>query len=143
MLLLVLLGLAMAGCGQSPKSPVTAKTQPAAPTANAAAVPMENVGEADFQARVLQSPIPVLVDFWASWCGPCQTQSPIVERIGGRYTGRLRTFRVNVDSAKSLTERYQISAIPTLILFRDGKIVASRTGLSTETELAQMLDKAL
>ena len=104
---------------------------------------VENIAEDDFDVKVLQSEIPVLVDFWAPWCGPCQTQGPIVEKVGAKFTGKLKIVKVNVDSAKAIVGRYQIVSIPTLIVFKGGKVVLNRTGLTSEGELTAMIEKLL
>jgi thioredoxin 1 len=82
---------------------------------------VKKVNEENFQEVVLQSEVPVLVDFWAEWCGPCRTLAPIVEGVAEQYAGAARVVKLNVDDNPSLVQRYRVQAIPTLILFQDGE----------------------
>jgi thioredoxin 1 len=82
---------------------------------------VREVNEHDFDQVVLQSKTPVLVDFWAEWCGPCRTLAPIVEAVAEQYAGTARVVKLNVDDNPSVMERYRVEAIPTLILFQDGE----------------------
>ncbi len=84
-----------------------------------------------------------LVDFWAPWCPPCRTQGPIIDRLATAYKGRARVAKLNVDENKSATDRFSISSIPTLIVFKDGKKVEQFVGLRSEAALKAALDKHL
>jgi thioredoxin 2 len=88
----------------------------------------------------LQASVPVLVDFWAPWCGPCRVVSPVVERIGREDAGRLKVIKLNVDDAPELSERYEIRGIPLLVLFRDGAEVDRLVGAVPQQQLRQWLD---
>ncbi|MBC7288555.1 MAG: thioredoxin [Armatimonadetes bacterium] len=99
--------------------------------------------EANFDETVSKKGTVVLVDFWAPWCGPCREQGPIVEDIAKDYAGRAVVGKVNVDENEPLARRFGIEAIPTLIVFKDGKEVARKVGLTEKKELAAMLDRAL
>ena len=86
------------------------------------------VTQANFESEVLQSGVPVLVDFWAAWCGPCRTIAPIVEELAGEYGGRLKVVKVDVDENQDVSIQYGVQSIPTLILFKDGQPVERLVG---------------
>ena len=83
---------------------------------------------ANFDAEVLQSPIPVLLDFWAAWCGPCRMLGPMVEQLATEYSGRLKVGKVNVDEEADLSSRHSVVSIPTLVVYKEGKIVNQAVG---------------
>ncbi len=93
------------------------------------------VTETDFDAVVLQSEIPVLVDFWAPWCAPCKKISPIVDDIGTGNVGRLDVVKLNIDESPAIAARYGVTAIPTLAVFSGGEVVQSITGLKSKAAL--------
>ncbi len=101
------------------------------------------LSEANWQREVLESPEPVLVDFWAEWCGPCLRLAPIVEQIAQEYAGRLKVGKLNVDENPEVAQRYGIMSIPTLLLFQGGRPVESIVGLQPKAALTRRIDAAL
>jgi thioredoxin len=104
---------------------------------------LPDVTEATFQTQVLGSDKPVLVDFWAPWCGPCRMLSPVVEKVAGRLGDRVTFLKLNTDENPSVTGQYQVAGIPALILFKGGRAVDRIVGFVPEQTIVQMLDKHL
>ncbi|MCL4855109.1 MAG: thioredoxin [Bryobacteraceae bacterium] len=96
--------------------------------------------DASFDKDVLNSEVPVLVDFWAEWCGPCRMMSPAVEALAADYAGKLKVGKVNVDDNGGTAMRYNIRGIPTLLLFKGGQVVEQRVGAIGKSELQKMVD---
>ena len=101
------------------------------------------VNDANFEQEVLKSSLPVLVDFWAPWCGPCRAIAPIIEEIAAQYDGKLKVAKLNVDEAPATPGRYGIRAIPTLILFKDGQVYDQITGAVPRSVIEEIIKKAL
>ncbi len=89
-----------------------------------------DVGDEDFESQVLKSQIPVLVDFWAPWCGPCHMAAPVLEKISQRYRGRLKVCKLNVDDGRRTATEYGIMSIPTLNIFKDGQVIDQIIGVT-------------
>ena len=89
-----------------------------------------NVGDEDFESEVLQSQIPVLVDFWAEWCGPCRMAGPVLEKIAQQYKGRLKVCKLNVDDGRQTATEHGIMSIPTLNIFKDGQVIDQIIGVT-------------
>jgi thioredoxin 1 len=104
---------------------------------------MIELTDSNFENEVITSQEPVLVDFWAEWCGPCKAITPIVEEIAGQYAGRLKVGKVNVDDAAGTATRFGIRSIPSLLFFKDGKVVDTIIGAVPKGEILRKLDKVL
>ena len=99
-----------------------------------------NTNTNSFENDVLRSEMPVLVDFFATWCGPCRMMSPVLDQVAKSYEGRARVLKVDIDEAPELAERYGITAVPTLILFHRGQPVQKAMGMQSTRQLAALLD---
>jgi thioredoxin 1 len=99
--------------------------------------------DADFETTVLKSSAPVMVDFWAEWCGPCRALAPTVEAIAGDYAGRVTVGKLNVDENPTVTMRYMVRGIPTVMLFKGGQVVDQVVGNVDKGTLKQMVDRHL
>jgi len=101
---------------------------------------IQHVTEDSFEPSVLKSDVPVLVDYWAEWCGPCKALAPLLEDLAKDYGGKLKIAKVNVDENQQLARKYNIKAIPTLMLFKDGNVQASKLGMMSKPQLTAFLD---
>ena len=101
------------------------------------------IEEAKFEEAVLKSATPVLVDFWAPWCGPCKMVAPVVEELAEDYDGQVNFVKINVDDSPQIASQYGVMSIPTLILFKDGQPVSNVVGFRPKNELKKSLDEAL
>ena len=104
---------------------------------------VHEVHDSNFESEVVQADIPVLVDFSATWCGPCKRLEPVVQEIAGDYDGRLKVVKVDVDKAPGTAARFAVMSVPTLILFRDGQVKDQLTGLAPKRAIAQKVDQVL
>jgi thioredoxin 1 len=101
---------------------------------------IHHVTDDTFEAEVLQSQGPVLVDYWAEWCGPCKAIAPTLEEVAKEYTGKLKVAKVNVDENQAIPRKYGIRGIPTLMLFKNGNIEATKVGALSKSQLTAFLD---
>ena len=101
------------------------------------------VGDQNFDTEVLNSSVPVLVDFWAAWCAPCRMLAPVVEAIAEKYEGKAKIFKLNVDENTITAGKYNIKGIPTLLLFKDGAIQEQIVGNTTQGAISKMIDNHL
>ncbi len=101
------------------------------------------VESADFKTQVLDSDVPVLVDFWAPWCGPCKMLTPTVEALADEYAGKAKVVKVNVDDNQQLAAQFGIRGIPTVMVFKGGEAVSTMVGLQPKEQLAKALDDAI
>ncbi len=101
------------------------------------------VTDATFEAEVLQAQQPVLVDYWAEWCGPCKMIAPILDEIAAEYAGKLKVAKVNIDENQATPAKFGIRGIPTLMIFKDGNVEATKVGALSKSQLAAFIDSTL
>ena len=130
-------------CGTKNRVPPAASGTPRCGRCGAPLPWIVDAGDATFHELAEASTIPVIVDLWAPWCGPCRQVSPALEQLARGYAGRVKLVKVNVDSSPSLSRRFGIQGIPTLLIMRKGEILARQTGAAPETALGKWLDKTL
>lgn len=99
-----------------------------------------NVSDDSFEEEVLKSPTPVLVDYWAEWCGPCKMIAPVLEEIAKEYAGRLKVTKLNIDENPATPPKYGIRGIPTLMLFKNGQVEATKVGAVSKSQLTAFID---
>jgi thioredoxin 1 len=104
---------------------------------------IKHISDASFEQDVLKSDVPVLVDYWAEWCGPCKMIAPILDEVSRNYTGRVQVAKLNVDENQATAARFGVRGIPTLMLFRNGSMVASSVGALSKSQLTSFLDSHL
>ena len=104
---------------------------------------IKHVSDATFEAEVLQSASPVLVDYWAEWCGPCKMIAPILDEVATGYQGKLQVAKMNVDENREVPAKFGIRGIPTLMLFKDGQLAATKVGAMSKSQLTAFLDQQL
>ena len=130
-------------CGKTNRVPAQAAGRPRCGSCKAELPWIVAAGDADFAAVAEQSPVPVLVDFWAAWCGPCRMVSPVLDTLARERPGRIKLVKVDVDKSPALSRRFDVQAIPTLMVILDGKVVARQAGAAPANVLRSWLDGAL
>jgi thioredoxin 1 len=108
-----------------------------------AAANIVNLNAGNFQSEVVNSPQPVLVDFWAEWCGPCKMIAPVLDELAGEYDGKVKIAKVNVDESPDLASQFAIRNIPTLLLFKKGQVLEQVVGFRGKKDLQASFDRAL
>ncbi len=104
---------------------------------------IKHVTDSTFEAEVLQSTAPVLVDYWAEWCGPCKMIAPILDEVATSYGSKLQIAKMNVDENRDIPAKFGIRGIPTLMLFKDGKLAATKVGALSKSQLTAFIDQQL
>ncbi|HEB96107.1 MAG TPA: thioredoxin TrxA [Sedimenticola thiotaurini] len=102
-----------------------------------------HLSDDSFESEVLKSSVPVLVDYWAEWCGPCKMIAPVLDEIAGEYADRLKVAKLNIDDNPNTPPRYGIRGIPTLMLFKDGEVEATKVGAVSKSQLTAFIDSNL
>lgn len=134
--------LLIGGCGGGTPTSTSESTSTSTPTSGSTSG-VNHVTDATFERDVLKADGPVLVDFWAPWCGPCRAMAPTVEEISRDYAGRVKVVKLNTDENPQSAQKYQIRGIPSLYLFKDGEVVEQVVGAVPKATLAAVLDKHL
>jgi thioredoxin 2 len=132
-----------ANCGKRNRVPAAAGSAPRCGNCHQPLPWIIDAGDDDFAEVAEHSPVPVLVDLWATWCGPCRMVSPALERIATARAGNLKLVKVDVDAAPRLSQRFEVRAVPTLMVLRDGAVLARQPGAAPEPALISWLDQAL
>ena len=130
-------------CGKTNRVPAAAAGRPRCGSCRTDLPWIVNAGDDDFAVVAEQSPVPALIDFWAAWCGPCRMVSPVLDKIARERAGAIKLVKVDVDRAPRLSRRFDIQAIPTLMIIDGGKVVATQTGAAPAEALRSWLDRAL
>jgi thioredoxin 2 len=130
-------------CGRKNRVPVAATGIPRCGQCHQPLPWIVDADDQDFGEVAERASVPVLVDLWAPWCGPCRQVSPVLERLAGERAGRVKLVKVNVDAASGLSMRYAVQAIPTLLVLRGGEVIARQTGAAPAQVLGPWLDRAM
>ncbi|WP_428073991.1 thioredoxin [Candidatus Avelusimicrobium luingense] len=101
------------------------------------------INDSNFEEEVLKAQGPVMVDFWATWCGPCRMLAPVVEELAGEYAGKVKVCKLDTDQGPETSAKYRISSVPTILFFKNGEVVAQAVGLQSKSALQEKLDALL
>jgi thioredoxin 1 len=104
---------------------------------------IKHISDASFESDVLQSSTPVLVDYWAEWCGPCKMIAPVLDEMANTYAGKLQIAKMNVDENRDIPAKFGIRGIPTLMIFKDGQLAATKVGAMSKSQLTAFIDQQL
>lgn len=135
--------IACPACGRTNRIPAAAGGRPRCGNCKAGLPWIVSAGDADFGVIAEQSPVPVLVDFWADWCGPCRMVSPVLDQLARERAGSVKLVKVDVDRSPGLSRRFDVQAIPTLMVIVDGNVAARQAGAAPAGALRSWLDGAL
>jgi thioredoxin 1 len=113
------------------------------PAGSSATASTNGIGEAGFNSQVLQSDLPVLVDFWAPWCGPCKAVSPALEELAQDYAGKINVVKINIDDDAALSDTYDVQSIPTIVFFKNGSEVSRSSGVKTKLQFQRDIESAI
>jgi thioredoxin 2 len=130
-------------CGKKNRLPVAARGKPRCGKCHEPLPWIVDAGDADFSEIAQQASMPVLVDLWAVWCGPCRQVSPVLARLAHERAGQVKLVKVDVDKTPGLSQRFDVHAVPTLLVLRGGEVVARQTGAAPANILREWLDRAL
>lgn len=130
-------------CGTRNRVPASAASVPKCGHCHEPLPWIADAGDDDFAVVAEQAPVPVLVDLWATWCAPCRMVSPVLERLATDRAGALKLVKVDIDRAPRLAQRFEVQAVPTLMVLRDGRVLARQPGAAPEPALRSWLDEAL
>ncbi|YCH19485.1 thioredoxin [Arthrobacter sp. D1-29] len=130
-------------CGKTNRIPAAASGHPRCGSCRQDLPWIVNAGDDEFAVVAEQSPVPALIDFWAAWCGPCRMVSPVLDKLAREKAGRIKLVKVDVDRSPGLSRRFDVQAIPTLMIIVDGKVIARQAGAAPAGVLRSWLDDAL
>ncbi|HTI94883.1 MAG TPA: thioredoxin TrxA [Rudaea sp.] len=126
-----------------PQARPRCRRNPKPPVENTVSAAIAQISDDQFEEQVLKSSEPVLVDFWAEWCGPCKMIAPILDELAQSYSGKLKVAKINIDHNQKTPRNYNVRGIPTLMIFKNGKVEATQIGAVSKTQLTQLIDKTI